>query len=352
MNRNYFFVVLAFAIASLLLTIFSFWNQPSTVVNSNYIITPPSSPCPSFISGVGIVEPISGNIFIGTPVSRIVEKVLVNVGDKVKKGDILFELESNDLKANLNAQEMAYKGSMAKLKRLESLPRPEELSSAQAALNNAQAELDQTRSQYEMIQGLSDPRAISKEEREKRLFGYKQAQAKVQVAQADLDKIKSGTWEQDLEIARYETKQTEASTAAMKTEVDRTVIRSPIDGTVLQVKIHPGEFTAPDTNRNSLMIIGNIDEIILRVNINQLSIPYFKENARAVAYLQGDGRESFPLEFLRLEPYLVPKQNLTNDLLEQVDTRVLQVIYRLKKNDPRIFVGERMDAFICTEYPK
>ena len=73
---------------------------------------------------------------------------------EVKKGEVLFELENRDLEANLAAQEAAYQIAVAKLKRLESMPRPEDLEAANADLKNTQSELEQAKHQYEMTQEL------------------------------------------------------------------------------------------------------------------------------------------------------------------------------------------------------
>ncbi|MBA3603897.1 MAG: hypothetical protein H0W50_09740, partial [Parachlamydiaceae bacterium] len=68
----------------------------------------------------------------------------------------------------------------------------------------------------------------------------------------------------------------------------------------------------------------------------------------AVAYLQGDAKVQFALKFVALEPYFVAKQNLTNEITEKVDTRVLQAIYSLQESKHRVFVGQQMDVFIET----
>lgn len=93
------------------------------------------------------------------------------------------------------------------------------------------------------------------------------------------------------------------------------------------------------------MIVGNTKEKYLDVSINQFNAMNFNPAAPAVAFLQGDARMAFPLEFISLDPYLVNKKNLTNDIEEKVDTRVLHVTYRFKK-DQKIFVGQQMDVFI------
>lgn len=97
------------------------------------------------------------------------------------------------------------------------------------------------------------------------------------------------------------------------------------------------------------MILGNINPLHVRVSINQFDASYYRSTASAVAFLQGNALVQFPLHFVRIEPYFVTKQNLTNEIGEKVDTRVLQVIYCFDKEDQRIFVGQQMDVFIETD---
>ena len=70
-------------------------------------------------------------------------------------------------------------------------------------------------------------------------------------------------------------------------------------------------------------------------------------NLAATAYLKGDSTQPIPLEFVRIEPYVIPKQSLTGSSIERVDTRVLQVIYRFAARPGRtIYVGQQMDIYI------
>jgi hypothetical protein len=52
------------------------------------------------------------------------------------------------------------------------------------------------------------------------------------------------------------------------------------------------------------------------------------------------------LEFVRFEPYVIPKKSLTGDSTERVDTRVLQLIYRIRDGAPSVYVGQQMDVYI------
>lgn len=348
MNRNYFVMIAGAALLCLLLIFISLWHELETPVTKDPIIPPNVGPYQFQISGIGIVEPSSENIYIGTPVNRVVEHVYAQVGEKVKKGQPLFSLENRDLSANLEVQNAAYASALARSERLKQLPQAEDLTAAKINLHNAKIAMESAKSQNEMVAQLPDQRAISQEEKNRRLYAYRQAEAQLHQAQASYAKIKAGVWQPDLEIAELETAQAKANVDLVHTEIERTTIRSPIDGTVLQVKIHDGELPSMDTLSAPLMVLGDLDEMHLRVNINQLDIPLFNPEFPATAYLQGDSKHAFRLKFVRMEPLLVNKQNLSNNIYEKVDTRVMQLIYRFENNDKPIYVGQQMDVYIET----
>ena len=118
------------------------------------------------------------------------------------------------------------------------------------------------------------------------------------------------------------------------------------------LQIHAGELLPPSTFEAPIMIVGTTDPMYVRVSINQFDAPYYRSDAPAVAYLQGDRHVEFPLHFVQLEPLLVSKQNLTNTITEKVDTQVLQAIYKIEKSDQPLFIGQQMDVYIKTEFPR
>lgn len=308
----------------------------------------PRSPFLTYINGVGIVEPKSGNIYVGIPFHRIVKQINVSVNDKVKKGDPLFELDDKDLIANLRVKLRQYDTALAHLHKLEAMPQQEDLIIAEESLRKAQVALNESKTEYEMVTNLPNPRAISKEEQNKRLYKYQHAEADLREKFAQLEKIKSGTWKPDLKIALYEAEQAKADVEAIETEIDRTTIKSPIDGTVLQIKIHEGETVSSDPSKVA-MILGNTNELYLRVSVDQFNASFLPSHASAVAFRQGDHSNEFPLEFIHVEPLMIPKKYLTNAVDEKVDTQVFEILYRIAKKDSRLFIGEQMDVFIDIE---
>jgi multidrug resistance efflux pump len=132
----------------------------------------------------------------------------------------------------------------------------------------------------------------------------------------------------------------------IETDIRRALVRAPVDGVVLQVNVHPGEYVGTPPIQ-ALIVLGAIDHFVqVRVDVDEHDIPRFKKGAPARASLRGTPEISYPLEFVRVEPYVVPKKSLTGDNTERVDTRVLQVIYALDVKDKPIYVGQQMDVFI------
>src|SRR5437899_3367307 len=93
--------------------------------------TPPAAAFSDKVGAVGLVEAASENIAISLPVSGLVTSVSVKAGDRVAKGQRLFSLDDRDLRAELALRQSALTVSQAKLEKLRSMPRPEDIPPAE-----------------------------------------------------------------------------------------------------------------------------------------------------------------------------------------------------------------------------
>jgi len=125
-----------------------------------------------------------------------------------------------------------------------------------------------------------------------------------------------------------------------------SVVRAPIAGTILQVNVRAGENVSTAATTASI-VLGDIDEVQVRADVDEQVAPRVKPGARAVGYLKGDSARPIAMEFVRIEPFVVPKRSLTGASIERVDTRVLQVIYRFPNSRTQtVYVGQQLDLFI------
>ena len=130
------------------------------------------------------------------------------------------------------------------------------------------------------------------------------------------------------------------------TPVSTSTVRAPIDGEVLQVKIHVGEYAPAGVTTTPLILLGRLKPLNIRVDVDEHEAWRVNPAAKAVATVRGNSDLKTPVTFERFEPFVLPKKSLTGDSTERVDTRVLQVIYRVENQSLQLFVGQQMDVFI------
>lgn len=342
MITKYVFPALAFL--GLLFGIYTVAAGAKPVLPAPAAAAPALAPYEHTIAGAGIVEARSQNIAIGTPVPGIVAEV-VPVGSRVKKGDPLFKIDDREVVAELAIRETSLASARAELAKTESLPRPEDLPPARARVTAAATALEEAKSQLALAESLTDKRAMAVEEWDHRRFAVQTDEARLAEAKADLAKLEAGAWKPDLEIARAAAAAAEARVAAQRTEVERRTVRAPVDGTVLQVDLRPGEY-APAGSTRPLVLLGDVDRMHVRVDVDENDAWRFRAGASAEAFVRGNRDLRAPLEFVRVEPYVVPKRSLTGESTERVDTRVLQVIYAFDPSVLPVYVGQQMDVFI------
>jgi len=306
---------------------------------------PPASTFSDKVGGVGLVEAASENIAISLPVSGLVTEVSVKAGDSVVKGQRLFTLDSRDLVAELELRRSALTVADAKLARLHSLPRPEDIPPAEAKVQQAREQLADAQVQFRLMDGVKDKRAIREEDLERRRLAVGAAQARLDEAEADLKLLKAGAWVQDIRIAEAEASQARNQIARTEADIERLTVTAPIAGRILQCKVRTGEFAQAGPLAQPLILMGSGGELHVRAQVDEQDAARVTAGAPAVAMPRGDAAHQYRLRFVRFEPYVIPKKNLTGDSSERVDTRVLEVIYALERNAP-VYAGQQMDVFI------
>lgn len=280
-------------------------NKP--VPASQPVAMPAQSPFDAYIAGAGIVEASTENIAIGTVVPGVVSEVHAGVGDHVRAGQPLFKIEDRDLQAQLVVRQAA-------------------LEAARARLEVERAMLKDLENQLALYKDV-DARAITREELDRRRFAVLTQQAKLASADAEV-------------------RSAEAQIRQTTVEIDRTIVRAPVEADVLQVKLRKGEFAATGVLATPLMLLGDIQTLHVRVDIDENDAWRMKRGASARASLRGNRDLAVDLSFVRAEPYVIPKRSLTGESTERVDTRVLQVLYSFPAGALPVYVGQQMDVFI------
>jgi len=310
---------------------------------------PPTADFAHTVSAVGLVEASNENIEINTTVSGLVMRVYVKAGDHVKAGQPLFSLDDRDLRAEVSARQAALEVARSRLARLEQAPRPEEIPPAQARVREAEAALADAVVQQKLIESVTDRRAVREEDLQRRRVAVTAAEARLEEAKAALALLRAGSWEPDIKIARSEVANAEAQVKRVETDIERLTIRAPGAGEILKVDVRAGEYAQAGELPRPLIVMGDTSRLNVRADVDESEAWKVKAGAAAEAAERGNSTHKASLEFVRFEPYVVPKKSLTGESTERVDTRVLQVIYRFHDSEVPFFVGQQMDVFISTQ---
>ena len=309
------------------------------------LAAPPVAAYSSEVGAVGLAEAESENIAINIAVPGLVTQVDVKAGDRVRRGARLFSLDDRDLQAELALRQSSLALAQSKLDKLALAPRPEEVPPAEAKVRDADQQYQDAAVQLNLIESVRDKRAIRDEDLQRRRIAAKAAEARLDQAKAELALLKAGTWKPDLEIARAEVAEAQRQVERVQADLARMIVTAPIDGEILQCKVHPGEYAQAGVLAQPLILMGNTARLNVRADIDEQDAWRVKAGATATASVRGNAGQRLALRFVRFEPYVIPKKNLTGDSTERVDTRVLQAIFALDKGAP-VYAGQQLDVFI------
>lgn len=280
------------AIGAFSFALFSLYRPPAKEENPPELVVPKSQ-YERNVAGIGVVEPKSELIAIGTELSGVVRTVAIRPGQHVQKGDILFMMDQRDIDAQIGV--------------------------LTSSLKAAEIQAQDVEAQLEIVSKIKDSRALSQDEFNRKRYAADLAVAKIQEVQAQLDQ-------------------------ALTTKA-RLTVQAPIDGVILEVNIRPGEFAAAGDVKTPLILMGDLSTLHVRTEVDEENAGYISKESLAKGFLRGNPERSIPLQFVRFEPYVKPKKNL-NVAGQRVDTRVVQVIYALPQNSEEVYVGRQMDVFI------
>lgn len=280
-------------------------SRPAAI--NEIVALPAQAPYESYIAGAGLIEAVSRNVEVATPVSGVMEEIFIKGGDHVEAGQPLFRIEGADAEADVHVKETA-------------------VTSAQAKVKEAEVTLEDYRQQLRNVERL-DTRAVSAEEVGKRRVNVAIYTARLAQSVADLENANA-----QLESARV--------------AIGRRMVRAPLTGEVLQINLRKGEFAAAAVNSTPLVLLGETSRFAVRVDIDENDAWRLRKGEPARAAIRGNAELATDLQFAYVEPYVKPKTSLTGSSTERVDTRVLQVVYTFDRDSIPAYIGQQVDVFI------
>ncbi len=165
----------------------------------------------------------------------------VEKGDKVKEGQVLVRLEDQEFRAQFEQAKGAADAARAQLEELEHGSRPEEIQQAEHNLSEARATAVNDKSTLDRTRNLVAQGVLSQQALDDATAKYDASQQRVHSLQQSYQLAKLGPRAEEIARAKGSVEQAEGQAAYAREQLNATVIRAPITGTILDRSVEKGE---------------------------------------------------------------------------------------------------------------
>lgn len=302
-------------------------------------------------SATGRVEPRGGEVRVASEIPARIVDVVAETSDRVTAGDLLVELDSSDLNQKLTAAEAEADVRVRERDEdtddgpatglaLERREAEDKLYASERATFRAQTAFDDAYRQHR--RGESDAETVSKARE-----ALAEAQKQEAADRAALDKLAADAnmplptrLESSLTIARSEV-------AQVVNAIEKTRVRAPEDGSVLNVWAKVGEMAAPSVS-SPLLLFGDISSLRVRAEVEGRDVTRIRVGQRAVVKADAFPDQEFPGVVTQIAPALGAPLITTRGPRRPNDVEVLEVLINLDGTPP-LLTGMRVDAFFRHE---
>lgn len=207
-------------------------------------------------------------ILVSPQVGGRLLRLYVEEGMRIKKDDLLGEIESTEFAADYARATATLELNRARLRELEAGNRPEEIDQARADLAEAEAQLAQLDAEYVRAKTLINSNVITKQDFEVIESRFQALQRRIQRLKLAVKLAEDGPRLERVESARAEVKQAEADVAKAKWRLDNCRILAPISGTILKKNAEEGNIVNPIAFNGSFSICDVADLSDLEVSLD------------------------------------------------------------------------------------
>jgi HlyD family secretion protein len=254
------------------------------------------------VVATGKVEPIT-KVEIKSKASGIVKKLYVDAGDRVKKGQLLAELDKEEIearvaqaKAQTEASEASLKGTQADLER--------------AKVDAEGPDLPMLKRAYDRAQGMAKEGVVSQSALDDAQKNYEMSLNKQNVAKAQLQVLRAKIGQAQAQVA-----QDHANLKQLEEQLGYTTITSPIDGIILSRDVEVGDAVSSilvlGSTATLIMTEGDISEVYVKGKVDESDIGKVYMGQPARIKVESFKDKTFNGKVTKISPMGVEKDNVT-----------------------------------------
>ena len=211
----------------------------------------------------------------------------VEKADHVTQGQVLVRLEDDEYRAQVQQAKGSLANLEAQLDQLNNGSRPEEIAKAKADVDSARADEVNAKVTLDRMRKLVADGVLPTQNLDDALGKYDSATAKVVSLERTYELAKIGPRREQIAAARAQVEQAKGTLAFAETELDNTVIRAPVTGTILERNVEKGEFVTTgfvgDKGAKGYVVsLADLNDLKVELDINQNDFAKLATNQKGV----------------------------------------------------------------------
>jgi len=292
----------------------------------------------------GRVEALSEEIRVSAQVGGRLRQVLVDEGDAVTRGQVIAVIENDDYRARLASADASLRLREADARRVRNGAREQERRDAEAAVHEAVAVLDHAGADVTRKRDLFGETVISRAELDAAEQQLGVARAKAESARERLSLVEAGAREEERDHADADVELARAAVSEARALLEKTYVRSPIDGVVFRRFRRAGESVSTQFD-SPIVTLADRSRIRVRVDVDEADVARLRVGQAAYVTADAFGDRRFTGRIVRVGQMLGRKNVRTDEPAERVDTKILETLVEL--DDGReLPLGLRVQAFV------
>lgn len=337
-----FIVLFGLALAAL-----SFVTTRSAPHFTKHAIDNSAGSQPEVIVAPGRVEPISEEIKVSSQVPGRLSSVPLEEGDRVRRGQTVAVISNEDYRARVVLAEAQLRLHEAELIRLLNGSREQERREALAAVKETEAILGQEKAEQSRKQDLYRAGVISKSDADVAAREYSIARARYDAAREHHAFVDAPARADDRMRAEAEVAVARAQMQEAKALLEKTEIRSPVDGVVLRKHLHTGE-SISDLLQTPIYTLADVSKLRVRVDVDERDVAKIRVGQRAWFTADAFGEKRFWGRVLRVGQILGKKNIRSDEPTERVDQKILETLVELDTGS-ELPIGLRVNSHLIVE---
>jgi len=252
-------------------------NKAREVEVATVVRQSPSTDDSVILTAGGYIVPHQ-RVDVSSKITGRVEQLLVDKGDVVKQGQILARLDNREILAQLAQSRATRQAAEARLNEAVAGSRPEEIQRALAGLEQAEANLRTAKTNLDRAKQLNRTGVFSKQAFDDCQNAYDVAVAQEKVARENYELARLGTRKEQIDLARAQLAEAEEAVRWWEAQLENSIIRAPVSGTILERLIEQGEMVTTGLvsergAKSALVSIADLNDLEVELDINESDIP-------------------------------------------------------------------------------